>query len=311
MDFVQQAYSMTHKDMYDEKEIGSFCIINKGKDMYDEKEIGSFCIINKGKSSPQRSKQLKENTYSRSIYKFLRSNEKLLGICPTYMNNQPHIDEKMRQSIIDWLTGVHEKFSLVPETLYLTTYLMDLYLASEEVTVEKLQLVGITCFFIATKYEEIEPPSLKNLVHICDHAYSKNEILDLEKLILKTVNYSIAIPTSYVFLKHFLWISSADKKMEHLSCYILDGTLHCYELLRYLPSQLAAASILIARKLLGKTSWSSTLAECTNYKKKKISLVACVVLEQKAHISKELITLEKKYSVDKYSNVSDQFFNNK
>ena len=38
---------------------------------------------------------------------------------------------------------------------------------------DKLQLVGIVCLLIASKYEEIYPPSVKELVYITDNAYSK------------------------------------------------------------------------------------------------------------------------------------------
>lgn len=33
---------------------------------------------------------------------------------------------------------------------------------------------------IATKYEEIYPPTIKDLVYITDNAYSKEEILQME-----------------------------------------------------------------------------------------------------------------------------------
>ena len=38
--------------------------------------------------------------------------------------------------------------------------------------------------FIACKYEEIYPPELKDFVFVCDKAYSKEEILDMESRIL-------------------------------------------------------------------------------------------------------------------------------
>ena len=82
----------------------------------------------------------------------------------------------MRSLLVDWLVEVHLKFKLVPETLYLTVNIIDRYLATTEVTRPKLQLVGVTAFFIASKYEEIYPPELRDLVYICDRAYSNNEV---------------------------------------------------------------------------------------------------------------------------------------
>ena len=87
----------------------------------------------------------------------------------------------MRSILVDWLVEVHLKFKLVPETLYLTVNIIDRYLSLTSVTRPKLQLVGVTALLIASKYEEIYPPELRDLVYICDRAYSKSEILKMEE----------------------------------------------------------------------------------------------------------------------------------
>jgi len=40
-------------------------------------------------------------------------------------------------------------------------------------------LVGIASLFIASKFEEIYAPELKDFVHVCDNAYTKEEILGI------------------------------------------------------------------------------------------------------------------------------------
>ena len=61
------------------------------------------------------------------------------------------VKEKMRAILVDWLVEVHAKFHLVPETLYLTVDLLDRYLLIAPVRRVKLQQVGVTCLFIASK----------------------------------------------------------------------------------------------------------------------------------------------------------------
>jgi cyclin B len=41
--------------------------------------------------------------------------------------------------------------------------------------------VGVTGMLIACKYEEIYPPIVKGFVYITDNAYTKEEILEMEK----------------------------------------------------------------------------------------------------------------------------------
>ena len=90
----------------------------------------------------------------------------------------------MRSILIDWLVEVHLKFKLVPESLYLTINLIDRFLEREQVNRQKLQLVGVTAMLIACKYEEIYPPIIKDFVYITDNAYTKEEILEMERKML-------------------------------------------------------------------------------------------------------------------------------
>ena len=90
----------------------------------------------------------------------------------------------MRSILIDWLVEVHLKFKLVPESLYLTVNLIDRYLDKEQVNRPKLQLVGVTAMLIACKYEEIYPPIVRDFVYITDNAYTKEEILEMERKML-------------------------------------------------------------------------------------------------------------------------------
>lgn len=57
---------------------------------------------------------------------------------------------------------------------------MDRFLSQNQVQRRHLQLVGITCLMIVGKYEEIYPPILKDYVAVCDNAYTRDQILEME-----------------------------------------------------------------------------------------------------------------------------------
>jgi hypothetical protein len=109
----------------------------------------------------------------------------------------------MRAILVDWLIEVHMKFKLLPETLFLTVELIDRFLAVEDITRKKLQLVGVTAMFIASKYEEIYAPEVNDFVYITDKAYTKQEILDMEYLMLVSLNFNITYPSSLRFLERY------------------------------------------------------------------------------------------------------------
>jgi G2/mitotic-specific cyclin-B, other len=93
------------------------------------------------------------------------------------MSGQTEINDKMRSILIDWLIEVHHKFKLQPETLFITVRIIDKYLEEAKVSKSRLQLVGVTALLIASKYEEIYPPELKDFVFITDKAYNKEDVL--------------------------------------------------------------------------------------------------------------------------------------
>jgi G2/mitotic-specific cyclin-B, other len=77
-----------------------------------------------------------------------------------YIEAQVEINSKMRAILADWVIEVHHKFELMPETLYLTMYIIDQYLSLQPVLRRELQLVGVSAMLIASKYEEIWAPEV-------------------------------------------------------------------------------------------------------------------------------------------------------
>ena len=54
---------------------------------------------------------------------------------------------------------------------------------------------------IVGKFEEIYPPLLKDYVAVCDNAYSKKQILQMEAKILSKINFKLTQTSSFTFLE--------------------------------------------------------------------------------------------------------------
>jgi G2/mitotic-specific cyclin 2 len=91
--------------------------------------------------------------------------------------------------------------------LYLALNTIDHFLSTHIVSLAKLQLVGITYMFLAAKVEEIVAPSAMNFFYCADSSYTEAEILQAEKYILKTLEWSMNYPNPIHFLRQ---ISKAD-----------------------------------------------------------------------------------------------------
>ena len=78
-----------------------------------------------------------------------------------------------------------------PETLFITVNIIDRYLSKEIVRLSKFQLLGITALWIASKFQEIYPPVMKDLVEFSDKLFDSQEILEMESKVLKTIQFDI------------------------------------------------------------------------------------------------------------------------
>ena len=226
-----------------------------------------------------------------------------------FMSKQTDINEKMRAILIDWLVEVHLKFKLMPETLYLTVNLIDRFLEKETITRNKLQLVGVTAMFIASKYEEIYAPECRDFVYISDKAYTREQILQMEGLMLSKLNFQLTTPNALVFMKRFAKVGgilgTPRTKTELLANYLVELTLQEYTMLKYLPSTIAAASTYLSLKTMGQAPWTSELQSQSCYSESAIlPCVRDINALHKNAAANNLQAVRKKYAQEKHGSVS-------
>ncbi|KAH9315095.1 hypothetical protein KI387_023722, partial [Taxus chinensis] len=241
--------------------------------------------------------------YVQDIYSMYRGRENLSCVPADYMWEQTDINERMRGILIDWLIEVHLKFELVDETLFLTVNIIDRYLSRNRVMRKHLQLVGVTAMLLACKYEEVSVPVVDDFVQISDKAYSREEMLEMEKSMLNALQFNMSVPTPYVFIRRFLKAAESDKELEALSFFFIELCLVEYAMVRYPPSMLAAAAVYTAQCTLNRVpSWNRTIECHTGYSECQLWECAKIIVEchHKAGQGK-LTCVHRKYSSSKYN----------
>lgn len=68
---------------------------------------------------------------------------------------------------------------------------------------KEIQLVGCAALCIASKYEEIRAPLLKDFSWVTDYTYNNKEIQHMESYILNTLEYTVSIPTIFTYATEF------------------------------------------------------------------------------------------------------------
>lgn len=173
------------------------------------------------------------------------------------MDIQTEIQWSMRSVLMDWLVQVHHRFALLPETLFLTVNYIDRFLSLKIVSIGKLQLVGATAILIASKYEEINCPSLQEIVFMVDSGYSVEEILKAERFMLSMLSFELGWPGPMSFLRRVSKADDYDLETRTLAKYFLEVTIMDERFVGSPPSFLAAGAHCLARHLLKKGYWVS------------------------------------------------------
>ncbi len=140
--------------------------------------------------------------YAMDTFYYYRHREKEFAV-RDYMPDQPEISKPMRAILVDWLVEVQESFELNHEALYTAVKIMDLYMSKNTVPKEQLQLIGATACLIACKIDERLPPMLDDFVYVCDDAYNRHQIMEMERKVIASVGFDVGFPLSYRFVRRY------------------------------------------------------------------------------------------------------------
>lgn len=174
-------------------------------------------------------------------YKFQELTQSCLPKFEGILNVQSDINFDTRAILIDWLIDVQEHFKLSEDTLFQCFSILDRSLSLAKITKEKLQLLGVTAFSIACKFEEIYPPFLKDWVSITDNSFTSSEILHCETELLNLLKFDFNYPTCFSFLQMISFQFKFTMIEFHYACYLLEMFAHHSNFNKYLPSLISLA----------------------------------------------------------------------
>ncbi|OXA59694.1 G2/mitotic-specific cyclin-B3 [Folsomia candida] len=240
--------------------------------------------------------QYQVGLYAEEIFAYYKRRENRFHV-KKYLDEQTELNRNMRSILVDWMVEVQESFELNHETMYLGVKIVDLFLSKTIVKREQLQLVGTTALYIAAKYDERCPPAIDDFCYICDDAYPTKEIIKMEMIILRSLNYDIGFPLSYRFVRRYSRCAKLDMDTLTLARYILEMSLMEYDFIDVKDSMLAASALLLALVMKKvKAPWSKTLEYYSGYNKEDLFDLTHRLHEYLTNVPSHLKTIRSKYS---------------
>ncbi|KAE8662629.1 Cyclin-SDS-like [Hibiscus syriacus] len=156
---------------------------------------------------------------------------------------------QQRSFMIRWIVEQSTAKEFQQETIFLGVSLLDRFLSKGFFKSRRsLQIVGIACLTLATRLEENQPYNSvrqKNF-YIGSNKYSRNEVVAMERLVMECLNFQCFLPTIYNFLWFYLKAAKADAEVEKRAKYLAVVALLDHKQLRYWPSTVAAAIVIMA-----------------------------------------------------------------
>ncbi|PQE30558.1 cyclin domain-containing protein [Rutstroemia sp. NJR-2017a WRK4] len=242
--------------------------------------------------------------YGDEIFSYMRELENKLLPDPHYMDTQAEIQWSMRSVLMDWLIQVHHRFSLLPETLFLCVNYIDRFLSKKVVSLGKLQLVGATAIFVAAKYEEINCPSIGEIVYMVDGGYTADEILKAERFMLSMLQFELGWPGPMSFLRRISKADDYDLETRTLAKYFLEVTIMDERFVGSPPSFIAAAAHAFARFMLNKGDWSPAHVYYSGYTWLQLKPLVALIMECCENARKHHAAVFDKYSDRRYKRAS-------
>ncbi|KAL3066114.1 G1/S-specific cyclin-D1 [Trematomus bernacchii] len=117
---------------------------------------------------------------------------------------QKEIVPKMRKIVATWMLEVCEEQKCEEEVFPLAMNYLDRFLSVEATRKTRLQLLGATCMFLASKMKETVPLTAEKLCIYTDNSVHPGELLQMELLVLKKLKWDLASVTPHDFIDHFL-----------------------------------------------------------------------------------------------------------
>jgi len=245
------------------------------------------------------------------MYTYLRQLEKQTAIKQDFLKGFS-VNGKMRSVLLDWLIEVHGQFKLLQETLYMTSAILDRFLQVEGASIKrnKLQLVGVTAMWIASKVEEMYAPEVSDFVYITDNSYTTVEVRAMELRILRSINFGLGRPLPLHFLRRNSKAGDVDMLQHSLAKYVLECSILEYNMASLSPSVMAAAALYLAIRITDPDSlvdscWTPTLTHYSSYTKDQLlPVVFQLAAVMKGAKESKYQTVHKKYQSKKFMEVA-------
>ena len=154
-----------------------------------------------------RERALMFDKYGRSLFNMNKDYEAKFLI-PSNFLERHSLSPEVREKMVDWMVEVFSVNKSEPGTLELAVHIMDAYILNTKRVLKNsdIHLIGLCSIYLASKVEEKVPLRLTHIVNnLGKNTFSKDEIIEMERDIVKTIEFDFFTAGTYDYLMVFFY----------------------------------------------------------------------------------------------------------
>lgn len=241
---------------------------------------------------------------------------------------QNEITFAKRSKLISWLTEINLKYIKDQNILFMAINLLDRILYKKNINIQDFQLIGILCFNLVLKMENIKSLTIEEEISLIgrgdenlrEKKLLRKKIKNTENIILDLINFELRNSTSILILIRLIQIMNIqnieiEKIFFYISNFLLEISLYDERFYELNDFEKALSSLIIAKEILNKYNYKiglhNFLINCCKLKSKKIKYYLNLCLSTINHLKqyKYGTIFFIKYQEDDFLNVYNIYLN--
>lgn len=156
------------------------------------------------------------------------------------------------ETCVKWIFKIHREYEMRRDTLFEAVAYLNIVFARRKVEISDLQLLTVTCLWMAAKIEEGVVAKLDEMCEICSDNVTQQDFVRCEREVLMMLGFKLNYPTSIFFLRRLLDAIEANKEIREASKFFCELSLIYIDFLDYQPDVIALAAASLGKVCLGE-----------------------------------------------------------
>ena len=169
-----------------------------------------------------------------------------------FISTQQEITPSMYEIAVKWMFQIQEQYAMSSDTLFSAVAYLNTVLSRQSISRARIQLVTVTCIWMASKMEERSVPKIEDLCEMCSKDYTSDDFVECEKELIVLLDFRLNYPTSKLFVRRMLDVIDADGELVEVTSFFCDISLIPVEVWSFPPDVVALAAACLGKLCLGE-----------------------------------------------------------